>query len=191
MAYTPPAEILERYASVLVEFALGGGRGVQPGEVVRIVAPESAKPLYAELRKAVWRAGGHVIGAYQPDDEQGMNLSRDFYELADDEQLDYFPSRYLRGLVDEMDHQVSVIADSDPHALESVDPARIMRRGEAMRPLLDWRSEKENAGLFSWTLGLYGTPAMAAEAGMSEEEYWEQIVHACFLDQQDPDRSLA
>lgn len=186
MNYIPPQEILQRYASVLVDFALGGGRGVRPGEVVRIVAPESAKPLYAELRKAVWRAGGHVIGSYQPDDEPGMNLSRDFYDVAGEEQLDHFPAAYMRGLIDEMDHQVSVIADSDPHALEGVDPARIMRRGEAMRPLLDWRGEKENAGRFSWTLGLYGTPAMAAEAGMGEEEYWEQIVHACFLDQEDP-----
>jgi aminopeptidase len=186
MTYIPSQQILERYASVLVEFALGGGRGVAPGEVVRVVAPESAKPLYAELRKAVWRAGGHVIGDYIPDDEPGLNLSRDFYDAASDEQLDYFPARYMRGLVDEMDHQVSLLADADPHSLESVDPGRIMRRGEAMRPLLDWRGEKENAGRFSWTLGLYGTPAMAAEAKMGEEEYWEQIIHACFLDQEDP-----
>jgi len=186
MTYAPAPEILERYASVLVNFALGGGRGVRAGEVVRVASPESAKPLYAELRKAVWRAGGHVIGAYEPDDEERLNLSRDFYETAGESQLDWFPARYMRGLVDEMDHQVSVIADSDPHALESVDPARIMRRGKAMRPLLDWRGEKENAGRFSWTLGLYGTPAMAAEAGMGLEEYWQQIVHACFLDADDP-----
>jgi aminopeptidase len=186
MSFTPPAEILERYASVLIDFALGGGRGVKPGEVVRVVAPESAKPLYVELCKAVWRAGGHVIGAYQPDDEPGLNLTRDFYELASDEQLDHLPARYTRGLVDEMDHQVSVIADRDPRALESADPARIMRRGEAMRPLLDWRAEKENEGRFTWTLGLYGTPAMAAEANMTEQEYWQQIMHACFLDEQNP-----
>ena len=186
MTYTPPSTILERYASVLVNFALGGGNGVQPGEVVRVVAPESAKPLYAELNRAVWRAGGHVISAYQPDDDAATNLSRDFFELADDSQLDRFASSYMRGLVDEMDHQVSIIAESDPHALDTVDPAKIMRRGKSMRPLLDWRGEKENAGKFSWTLGLYGTPAMAAEAGMSEEEYWEQIVHACFLDAEDP-----
>jgi aminopeptidase len=55
-----------------------------------------------------------------------------------------------------------------------------------MRPLLDWRGEKENAGRFTWTLGLYGTPGMAAEAGMSVEEYWEQIIHACFLDSDEP-----
>ena len=75
MTYTPPQKILERYASVLVDFALGGGEGVHPGEVVRVVAPESAKPLYVELQKAVWRAGGHVIGSYQPDDDHiGMSL---------------------------------------------------------------------------------------------------------------------
>jgi aminopeptidase len=186
MAYVPPPEIVERYASVLIDFALGGGRGVQPGEVVRVVAPESAKPLYAALNRAVWRAGAHVIGSYQPDDDQVTNLSRDFFELASPEQLEHFPALYTRGLIDEIDHQVTVIAPSDPRALDGVEPSRIMRRGEAMRRLLDWRGEKENAGRFTWTLGMYGTPGMAAEAGMSVEEYWEQIVHACFLDDEDP-----
>ncbi len=186
MAYVPSQEILDRYASVLVEFALGGGRGVQPGEVVRVLAPESAKPLYAALNRAVWRVGGHVIGAYQPDDDHTVNLARDFYEAASPEQLDYFPARYTRGLIDELDHQVTVIAPSEPRSLAMVDPARIMRRGEAMRQLLDWRGEKENAGRFTWTLGLYGTPGMAKEAGMDVEAYWEQIVHACFLDSEDP-----
>jgi aminopeptidase len=27
---------------------------------------------------------------------------------------------------------------------------------------------------------------MAAEAGLSEQEYWDQIIHACFLDEDDP-----
>jgi aminopeptidase len=186
MSYVPPREILERYASVLIGFALGGGRGIRPNEVVRIAASESAKPLYAELAKAVWRAGGHVIAAYEPDDDHDFNLSRSFFELAGEQQLDRFNAHYFRGIVDEMDHQVSVLADSDPRALDSVEPAKIMRRGAAMRPLLDWRGDKENAGRFTWTLGLYGTPAMAAEAGMSTEEYWEQIIHACFLDSEDP-----
>jgi len=184
--YAPRQEILERYASVLVDYALGGGEGVKAGEVVRVTAPESARPLYLELCRAVWRAGGHVIGGYYPDEEQGMGGSRAFFELASDDQLDHFPSAYLRGLVDEMDHQVSVIAEADPHALETIDPGRIMRRGVALRQLMDWRGEKENEGRFSWTLGLYGTEAMAAEAEMGVEEYWEQIIHACFLDEQDP-----
>jgi aminopeptidase len=186
MSFTPPQEILDRYASVLVEFALGGGEGVKPGEVVRVVAPESAKPLYAALNRAVWRVGAHVIGSYLPDDDHEVNLARDFFDIASPEQLDHFPALYTRGLVDQMDHQVTVIAPSDPRSLDGVDPAKIMRRGETMRPLLDWRGEKENAGRFTWTLGLYGTPLMAAEAGMDIEDYWEQIVHACFLDSEDP-----
>src|ERR1700704_1768676 len=129
MAYTPPPQIIERYAAVLVDFALGGGEGVKEGEVVRVTAPEIAKPLYLELCNAVWRAGGHVIGGYHPDEDQGSGASRAFYELAREEQLDHFPAHYLRGLVDEIDHQVSVLADADPHALESIDPAKIMRRG--------------------------------------------------------------
>ena len=186
MPYSPPQEVLERYARVLVDFALGGGDGIRRGDVVRIVAPECSRPLYVELNRAVWRSGGHVLSAYQPDEDAGANLQRDFFELADEDQVDYFPSRYMRGLVDEMDHQVSVIATTDPRALDSVDPARIMRRGEAMRQLLDWRGEKENEGRFTWTLGLYGTEAMAEEAGLDVEQYWEQIVHACFLDSEDP-----
>jgi aminopeptidase len=184
--YQPRPEILERYARVLVEFALGGGEGIAPGDVVRVSSPESGKPLYTELCRAVWRAGGHVLSGYYPDEEQRGGGSVDFFELASEEQIEYFPAHYLRGLVDEMDHQVSVICDADPHALEAVDPAKIMRRGEALRKVIDWRGEKENEGRFSWTLGLYGTEAMAAEAEMSAEDYWQQIIHACFLDEQDP-----
>jgi len=186
MTYAPADEIIERYAAVLVEFALGGGEGIKPGETVRVTSPESAKPLYLALCRAVWRAGGNVLAGYQPDEEERGGGMRSFFEIASEQQLEHFPSHWARGLVDEMDHQVSVIAEADPHALEGVDPAKIMKRGEAMRTLLDWRGEKENEGRFSWTLGLYGTEAMAAEAGLSIEQYWEQIIHACFLDEQDP-----
>jgi len=89
-------------------------------------------------------------------------------------------------MIDQIDHQVTVLSETDMHALEGVDPALIMRSGRALKPAIDWRTEKENAGHFTWTLGLYGTPAMAAEAGLSEEEYWHQITDACFLDEDDP-----
>ncbi len=186
MAYTPPQPILARYADVLVNFALGGGTGIKSGDVVRVAAHEAAKPLYAELLRAIWRAGGHAITQYLPDESEPYNLGRDFYELAGDHQVDFFPDRYMRGLVDQIDHQVFVISTTDPTALKGVDPKRIMRTGKAMKPWMDWRSEKENAGRFTWTLGLYGTEAMAAEAGLRVEDYWQQIIDACFLDEDDP-----
>ena len=186
MSYTPSQQVLERYADVLVNFALGGGAGISRGDVVRIAANEAAKPLYAELHRAVWRAGGHTISAYSTDDDASCNLSRDFYEIAGDEQVDFFASAYMRGMVDQIDHWLSVLSDADMHALEGVDPSLLMRTGLALKPFIDWRVQKENAGHMTWTLGLYGTPAMAAEAGLSEEDYWQQIIYACFLDEEDP-----
>ena len=186
MPFQPPQEVLERYADVLVNYALGGGAGVKPGQVVRISAQEAAKPLYVELHRAVWRAGAHAIGHYQPDEDADWNLARDFYTLAGEGQLDFFASDYMRGMIDQIDHQVSVLSDTDMHALEGVDPALIMRNGRSLKPAMDWRTEKESGGRFTWTLGLYGTPAMAAEAGLSQEEYWRQIIDACFLEEADP-----
>ena len=191
MAYTPDGKILKKYAKVLINFALGGGKGIQKGDVVRVSSAESAKPLYNAVCNAIVDAGGHVISHYAPDDEQGdkrrnESFTRYFYERASDEQIRFFPSKYLRGLVEEMDHSLFILSDADPHALKGVEPKKIMARGKALKPFMDWRHEKEWKGKFTWTIALYGTPAMAKEAGLSEKQYWNQIIKACFLDERDP-----
>ena len=61
-----------------------------------------------------------------------------------------------------------------------------MARSRVLKHSNVWMEEKENQGKFSWTLALYGTPAMAKEAGMSEKAYWQQIINACYLDKKDP-----
>ena len=189
--YLPSDTILKKYADVLVNFALGGGKGIKKGDVVRVSCSESAKPLYIAVCNAIVDAGGHVIAHYGPDDEHGdkrrnISVSRHFYEHAKPHQLDFFPKKYLKGLVDEMDHSLFILAEKDPHALKGVDGKKIMRRGLALKPFMDWRHEKEWKGKFTWTIALYGTPAMAREAGLSEKEYWNQIIKACFLDEKDP-----
>ena len=191
MDYTPPKKILERYANVLVNFALGGGKGIQKGETVYLTVNEYAKPIYVELYKAILKAGGNVIQNYIPDDKEtydkaNSNVSRLFYEIGSEEQLKYFPSKYLKGLVEETDHSIYIISDTNKHILKGIDPKKIMMRGEAFKPYMDWRNEKENKGKFTWTLALYGTPAMAKEAKMSLKTYWSEIIKACFLDKKDP-----
>ncbi|HUC87215.1 MAG TPA: hypothetical protein VMR75_02750, partial [Candidatus Saccharimonadales bacterium] len=76
MPYTPSQKILKNYADVLVNFALGGGEGIKPGDVVWVGANESAKPLYREVRKAVWRAGGHVLDNYMIDEDDRASFSK-------------------------------------------------------------------------------------------------------------------
>lgn len=186
MTHLPSDEHLRRYADVLVNFALGDGDGIKRGDAVLVDANEAALPLYAEVCEAVWRAGGHVLDGYRPADTAMLNLSRRFLELADDAQLDFFPAALRRGLVDQCDHRVSLRSELEPRALDGVDPARILRRQRALGPQMVWFMDKESAGRFTWTLGLYGTEAMAAEAGATLEEYWEQIIRACFLDDPDP-----
>ena len=197
VGYEVPPEYIERYADLLINFALGQSdgvapgeeEGIKPGEVVQIGAPESAKPLYGELCRAVWRAGGNVLADYRPDDDERFNLSRDFYDLASEQQVAFFPEMYSRGLVEQVDHAVQIRSSADPHALRAVDPARLIAHQQARRPLIDWRVAKESEGRFTWTLALYGTEAMAAEARLSLADYWEQIIEGCLLDQPDPKAS--
>lgn len=179
--FTPPKKVLEKYADVLINFALNSGKGIKKGEVVFLQVPESAKPILKTLRIAVLKSGGHPITQYLPDD-----LTKDFYDYASDEQIKFFPSKYLKGRVEEMDHVVSIIAESNKYELKDVDPKKIMLSGISAKPYMDWRHEKENKGKLTWTLGLYGTPAMAKEANMNLKEYWNQIIQGCYLNLPNP-----
>ncbi len=143
--------------------------------------PECAKPLLISLRRAVLKAGGNPLIHYSPDD-----IEREFYDLASDEQLTFFPAKYLKGRIDEIDHVVVILAETDKHELVGVDPKKIMTRHKSFKPYMEWRDKKENEGKFTWTLALYGTEAMAKEVKLSLEEYWQQIINACYLDVDDP-----
>ncbi len=186
MSYEPEPQVIERYGRVLVDFALGNGAGIKPGDTVLVMGAEETKPLFAEVCRAVWRSGGNVIQYMTLTQDERINLERDFYEVASDAQLDFFAEKYMRGLIDQADHLLHIAGEEDPRAMADVDPQKMMRRQAAHMPMMAWRQEKEAAGLLHWTIGLWGTAGMAAEAGLSLEQYWQQIVRACFLDDGDP-----
>jgi aminopeptidase len=179
--YQPSETILEKYARVLVDFALGGGTGIKSREVVFLQVPECAKPFLIHLRRAVLKSGGFPIIQYLPDD-----ITRDFFVRANNDQLSFFPDKYLKGKVEQMDHVVGILAETNKHELEGIDPQKIMTSQRAMKPYKDWRDQKENAGKLTWTLALYGTWAMAKEVHMTLKDYWDQIILACYLDEPDP-----
>jgi aminopeptidase len=179
--YTPSAKILEKYADVLVNFALGGGKGIKKGETVFLQVPESAKPILVALRRAVLLKGGYPITEYLPDD-----YVREFYELANEEQIKYFPTKLYRAKVDVMDHVVMIISETDKYELKGIDPKKMMARGLAFKFYQDMRNEKENRGKLFWTIGMYGTAAMAKDVGMTLKEYWSQIIKGCYLDSPNP-----
>ncbi len=184
--YKPSKKILEKYADVLVNFALGKGEGVKKGETVLITAGESAKPLIFEIQKAILKSGGNFIMRYLTEDDSEYNFSKMFYENSSDEQLSFVLKKYQKGLIDEIDHSIYIESDVDKHSMKSVDPNKIMIKQKSNKYFMDLRNKKEDAGKFSWTVALYGTLEMAQEVGMSAEEYWDQIIKACYLKNPNP-----
>lgn len=179
--YVPSKKILDKYADVLVNFALGSGKGVEKGEVVFLSVPESAKPLLLALRRAVLLAGAHPITDFVPD-----NYNREFYEIASDDQIKFFPKKYLTGRVENMNHFIGVIAETNKHELKGINPKKIMTRGVAGKFYHELMDKKEYAGKMTWTIGMYATPAMAKDASLALKQYWQQIIKGCYLDFPDP-----
>src|SRR5438045_3844564 len=131
MSYEPTPEILEKYAKVLVNFALGGGTGIKKGEVIYLQSPLSALPFYRALRKVILDSGGLMVSSLG-DDMSGA--TKYFYDNASHDQLTAFLPKYYRGLVDEVDHRIAVIADHNVHELDKVDPKKMMLVQKTIKP---------------------------------------------------------
>lgn len=179
--YVPSQAILDKYADVLVNFALNSGKGVKPGEVVMCIADDDAKPLLIALHKKILQAGAHPMLRMVT-----TGIERTFYELANDKQLTFFARDYVKAQCDLIDHQIGILSEHDPQELKGIAPRKIMRSADARKEAREWLDEKEYKGKFTWTLALYGTEAMAKEAGLSLKQYWDVIMKGCYLDKKDP-----
>lgn len=179
--YQPSSEILKKYADVLVKFALWSGEWVKKWDVVFVFIPECAKAFYLPLQKSILEAWAYPIFEYIPD-----GVAKHFYENASDEQNSFYPEYLMSGKVKQMTHVISVIAENDKYELKWVDPKKLATRMASRKPYFEMRTQKELEGKMTWTLGLFGTPAMAEEVGMTLEEYREQIINACYLNEENP-----
>lgn len=185
--YVPNQKILKNYADVLIKFALSSGKGIKKGETVFLQIPESAKAMLNPLVLSVLEAGGNPLIHFSPEGiDRWLSVDRIFLENADEKQIKYLPKNMLLGRVADCDHFVSIISTNNKTELKGVDSKKIMARQGAIKFYKDARDAKENSGKLTWTLALFGTPAMAKEANLSEKEYWNQIIQACFLNDDNP-----
>jgi aminopeptidase len=179
-------DLLSRYAQVMVRYTLNNGNGINPGDTVFLVGQECTRDLFLAIGREVYAAGGNLITNYQPDNTQATSLARYLLQQGSDEQVGFFAEPYWRGIVEATDHILFIVSEPDVHYLEGLPAARISRMNSARAPYMKMREEKEGAGKLSWSLCLYGTQSMADEAGLSLEDYWEQIIEACYLRDNDP-----
>jgi len=187
-SFTPSAKTLEKYAELIVRFGLRAKTGgkLKPGSVVQYIVPEAAKPLYFHLQRAILKAGFQPIGTYKPSWEEGYNLEEDFYLHATKKQLDFSPEIQAKGTIDQIDGVIHILAETNPNALKDINPKKVLQRSQAQKKAVAYKRKKIEAEKLYWTIALYGTDAMAAEAGMTLPEYWKQIERACYLEKQTP-----
>ncbi|MCS6956443.1 MAG: aminopeptidase [Patescibacteria group bacterium] len=179
--FIPSKKILENYARVMVDFALGKGKGVKKGEVVFIQYDIEAKPLALEIFRRVLE-----IGAYPMTRSYDEDFEKTMFDIASNDQLKFLPKKYTKALVETIDHRVYLMAPKDPFLLKDIDPKKIILANQSKNFVKKLIFEKEDKGKLSWSICLYGTEGMAKEAGLSLEEFWKQIINACFLDLDEP-----
>lgn len=178
--------LLRKYARVMVQYALNNGNGINAGDTVLLVGQECTKDLFVTIAKEIYQAGGNLITNYLPNNTKDNSLARFLLENGTDEQLAFFAGPYWQGIVDSVDHILFVISEPDIHYLQGLPSSKISLMNSARAPYMKMREKKEQAGKLSWSLCLYGTQSMADEAGLSLQEYWEQIIEACYLREDDP-----
>jgi aminopeptidase len=178
--------LLKKYAQVMVQYALNNGKGIKKGDTVFLVGQECTKDLFTAIAKEVYAAGGNLITNYQPNNTKDGSLARLLLQNGSDEQISFFARPYWQGIVDATDHILFLVSEPDVHYLEGLSASKISMMNSARAPYMKMRERKEQEGKLSWTLCLYGTQSMANEAGLSLQEYWEQIIEACYLREDDP-----
>lgn len=178
--------LVKKYAQVMVQYALNNGKGINKGDTVFLVGQECARDLFIAVAQEIYTAGGNVITNYLPNNTRDSSFARFLLENGSDEQIGFFAKPYWQGIVDAADHILFIISEPDIHYLEGLPSSKISMMNSARAPYMKMRELKEQAGKLSWSLCLYGTQSMADEAGLTLEEYWEQIIEACYLREDDP-----
>jgi aminopeptidase len=160
----------EAFAALLCDWCLE----VAPGQQVMVVSTTLAAPLLEQLHGAILdRDAWPLIRAALPE------LDADFYRHARERHLDGFAPLDLQE-IESIDAIVRIGAPHNTAALADVDPALIQRAASARAPVQETRLRRR------WCGSIWPTPALAQQAGMSEDGYAAFVRRALFLDEADP-----
>ena len=99
---------------------------IQPGKVVRITAHPAAEALLEAVYRKVLAAGGLPIVNCRPE-----SLNEAFYELANEEQLDW-QNPIAQHEIELVDATINIGACNNLRALDKFDPAITQRAARAI-----------------------------------------------------------
>jgi aminopeptidase len=167
---------LARYAALLCDLSLG----VREGTRLAIECPPAAAPLATAVARAAWERGAHPVVRLRPPE-----LEERLLREGSDEQLEHLGPIEL-GWRLTCDAYLLIEAPTNSRSLTTLDPARRTQRHRARRELADRWDERVTAGLVSWAICAYPTPASAQDAQMSTSAYERLVYDAVLLGEPDP-----
>lgn len=175
---------LDRFAELLVGFAAN----VQPGQIVAVSSEIGKEPLTRAVASAAYRHGATYVDVSYADPW----VRRARIEHGSDTALETVPSwigERILALGDQRCARVGLTGPTAPRLLEDLDPARV---GADRSQTLREAGKVLNDRTTNWTIAPCPTdgwaqlvhPDLPADRALAR--MWEQIVHVCRLDEDDP-----
>ncbi|MBN1828397.1 MAG: aminopeptidase [Deltaproteobacteria bacterium] len=173
---------IEKYAEILFwGLCTARSERFRPNDIVMLRFDASALPLAESLHRLLLERKCNVIVRI------GLTwtMERNFYLAASSRQLRFQPPgeaelyRHLNG-------SIYLHGPESLTHLSDVDPKRIGTALVALKSLREILENREEQGLFGWTLCTFPTEELAKRAQISLPSYTEQVITACFLDRDDP-----
>jgi len=177
------SQTLRKYADVMLwGMYTARSSAFTAGETVLLRYDHSAVDLAEIVYKKLLRDGLNVVQRANPT----PGMERSFLEISGPSQLEFLaPGEDT--LAHTIHGTISLLAPNSLTHLQDIDPSRIGKVILAKKTIRDILDERENQGHFGWTLGLLPTQALAESAGLTPQEYADQIIRACHLDHPQPE----
>jgi aminopeptidase len=175
---------LDRFAELLVGFAAN----VQPGQIVAVSSEIGKEPLTRAIAARAYAHGATYVDVAYADPW----IRRARIEHGSDAALDTVPSwigERILALGDQRCARIALTGPTAPRLLEDLDAARV---GADRAQTLREAGKVLNDRTTNWTIGPCPTPGWAAQvhsdlpADEALARLWQQIIHVCRLDEQDP-----
>jgi aminopeptidase len=179
-----PAPPLERFAELIVGF----GANVQPGQIVAISSEPGKEELTRAVADVAYRRGAKFVDVQYFD----LHIKRSRILHAPEDTLDFVPSWYgerILALGDQRCARIGLSGPVAPGILDGLDPARA---GRDQLPFVRETGIVVNAATTNWTISPCPTlgwaqqvhPDLEPDAALAR--LWEQVLHVCRLDEDDP-----
>ena len=173
---------LERYADVLLWGLRTARKGdLNQGEIFLVRYNLPAVKLAEILQARLLELGMNPV--MRTDTTPVME--QQFFDIAGPQQLVFQPPGE-RSFYQHLNGSIFLHAPEAITHLSHIDPNKIAGAAIARKYIRDILEKREERALFSWTLCVFPTKALAKHAGLSQKAYTHQIIKSCFLDKRSP-----